>query len=393
MNLTSAARISAAGAPGRQRQPLQRRGSGLVLIGVASILTGMVFAPGRVSPNVLLASFMLLGMGLAALAFIALNYVAGASWNVAFRRVAEAVVACIPAGAAGVAMVLLLQPSLYPWTHGAEFSGFKGMWLSLPFFLLRAAVFFAAWLVFAWAIVRASRKQDANGAVRHTLQNTKLSAAFLVVFGITFWLASTDWIMSLEPHWYSTVFGIYNFSGMFLAGLAAMIALLAWLRQSSPLRDFVRDEHFHDLGKLMFAFSSFWMYIWFCQFMLIWYANFPEETAYFTRRLDGFWRPVFFLNVVLNWGIPFLTLMPRRVKRTAATLVKVAGVVLVGRWVDLYLMIMPANDVAATFGVWELGIVAGALGVFLLVVNRALGLAPLVPVNDPRLVESLEYRN
>ena len=176
---------------------------------------------------------------------------------------------------------------------------------------------------------------------RHTRENARLSAVFLVVFGFTFWLAGYDWIMSLEPHWYSTIFAVYQFAGLVLSGLAMITILAIWLEKQGPLKGALTHEHLHDLGKLLFAFSTFWMYIWFCQYMLIWYANIPEETVHYVHRLHGFWEPVFLLNFLLNWAVPFLVLLHVPAKRSRSMMLKVCWVILVGRWVDLYLMIMP----------------------------------------------------
>ncbi len=151
-----------------------------------------------------------------------------------------------------------------------------------------------------------------------------------MVFGVTFTLASVDWVMSLEPLWYSTIFGIYNFAGLFLSGLAAIILVALWLERQGPLRNVLNEDHLHDLGKLLFAFSMFWMYIWFSQYMLIWYTNIPEETTYFVRRVHGHWLVLFLVNVVLNWLVPFAVLLRRDTKRHRTTLGRVAVVVLVG---------------------------------------------------------------
>jgi len=270
--------------------------------------------------------------------------------------------------------------------------GFKLMWLSLPFFRIRAVVYLLGWLWFAWAMLRTSRQQDSDGDLNHTRQNTRLAALFLVFFGVTFWLASFDWIMSLEPEWYSTIFGFYNFAGAFLSGLATLALLLVWLQRHSPLKSVIREQHLHDVGKLLFAFSTFWAYLWFSQYMLIWYANLPEETVYYIRRLHGFWQPLFVLNLVLNWVVPFFALLPRMNKQRVGILVRVSIVLLAGRWLDLYLMIMPPfSGGKPHIGIWEVGLMAGLVGVFGLAFLAALRRAPLVPARDPYLAESLHY--
>jgi hypothetical protein len=222
--------------------------------------------------GVLLVSYYFVGLGLAGLCFLAIHYTTGAKWSVAVRPAAEALASTLPIALALLGVVLVARPQLYEWTR-AGFGGaasdlaFKRFWLSRAFFLERAAGYAVIWTVFALALRRPSR------------WSLRLSAAFLIVFAVTFTLASVDWIMSLEPMWYSTMFGVYNFAGMFLSGLAAIVLLGLWMERTGPLRGVLTDDHLHDLGKLLFAFSIFWMYIWFSQYMLIWYTNIPEEAA------------------------------------------------------------------------------------------------------------------
>jgi hypothetical protein len=200
--------------------------------------------------------------------------------------------------------------------------------------------------------------------------------------------------MSLEPNWASTIFGIYNFAGMFSGGLAVLILFVLWLRRSGPLRDFVNEEHLHDLGKLLFAFSTFWMYIWFSQYMLIWYADISEETAYYMVRLHNAWAPLFLLNMILNWALPFAALLPRATKRSARALGRVAAVVLAGRLLDVYLLIAPPLvGSRPAVGLGTAGALAGAAGLLVLAFYRGIRAAAPVPLNDPYLEESLRYHN
>jgi hypothetical protein len=377
-------------------QETVRRVQGLAAVGGLTLVAGLFLAPQRVWLNLLLVSFYLLGLALAGAVWVALQYVSGAHWSTALRRVPEAMAGLLPFAALGILAILMFQPSLYPWTSGLHTEGgaigFKRVWLSLPFFRIRAALYLLGWLGLIRAMLRTSRLQDTDGEFRHTRRNTRLAAAFLVFFGITFCLASFDWVMSLEPEWYSTIFGFYNFAGLFVSGLAALALLLVWLQRHSPMKSVITPQHLHDVGKLLFAFSTFWAYLWFCQYMLIWYANLPDETVYYIRRLHGFWQPLFVLNLVLNWVVPFFALLPRLNKQRIGVLVRVSLVLLAGRWLDLYLMITPAFfGVRPQIGVWEIGMTAGLVGVFALGVFSALRKAPLVPVRDPYLAESLHH--
>ena len=357
----------------------------LVGLGALTLAAGMWLDPARAWANLLLVSYYLLGLALAAMVFIALQYVTGAGWSAALRRVPEAITSLLPYGAAGVGLVLLLRSSLYPWVHRLhDPTGFRRAWLDYPFFLGRSAAYVALWLLFTWAVVRTSRRQDHDADPAHTRRNVTLSAAFLVVFAVTFWLASFDWIMSLEPRWSSTIFGIYNFAGLFSSGLAAIIVLVICLQRMGPLDGVLSSAHLHDLGKLLFAFTTFWMYIWFSQYMLIWYANIPEEAVYYVRRIQGAWMPLFILNMVLNWAIPFLALLPAGTKKNPGILLKVAVIVLLGRWLDLYLMILPPiSGARPEIAAWEIGAAMAMAGVFGLVFFHAMRRAQVVPVNDP----------
>lgn len=361
---------------------------GLAILGGITFAAGLFLEPQRTWINILLVSYYLVGLGLGGLLLVALLYVTGARWSLPVRRVPEAMTAVLPWAAIGIAAVLLGRPSLYPWAvssspHISE-SSLHHFWLNRPFFLIRSLTYVALWLAFAVAIVRNSRRQDMDGDPTPTRKNIRLSAAFLVVFGITCWLASYDWIMSLEPQWASDVFGVYNFAGLFVSGLAAVILLVLWLRRHSPLRAVVNDDHLHDLGTLLFSFSSFWMYIWLCQYLLIWYVNNPEETAYYRQRSQGIWPALFIFDLALNWGIPFVVLLFRSAKRNSLVLGAMAMVVLAGRWVDLYLMILPSqHGTEPAFGAIEAGLLLGVFGLFALVVFRSLSKASLIPLHEP----------
>lgn len=361
------------------------------IAGGITFAAGLFFAPERIWPAFLMAAYFTLELALAGIFFVAVQYVSGARWSVGIRRIPEAMAMLLPLGAIELLVILQFHPQLYPWVRGGEhLQGFKHSWLNLTFFRARAFIYLVSWLAFAFAIVRTSRRQDRDGDPSHTRRNVRLSACFLVVLAVTLVFASFDWMMSLEPRWYSTIFAFYDFASLFLGGLAVMILLALAVERLSPAQFLLTEEARHDLGKLLFAFSTFWGYIWFCQFMLIWYANISEEASYYVERLRGAWGVLFLLNLLLNWAIPFFALLPRRAKQSKGTLSKIALIVLAGRCLDLYLMIMPpfAGSVPLA-GVWEIGVLIGAAALFALLFLRILGGAPLVPRRDPYLAESL----
>jgi hypothetical protein len=360
----------------------------LAVMGGVALATGLTVAPQRTWANLLLVSYYLADLGLGGLVLVALLYVTGARWSLPLRRIPEAMTAVLPLAALGLMAVFLGHLSLYPWAGARSAEAYESplhhLWLSRPFFILRALAYLLLWSVFAVVIVRNSRQQDRDSDPARARRNIRLSAAFLVVFGITCWLASNDWIMSLEPQWASTIFAVYNFAGLFVSALAAVILLALPLRARSALKGFVTEDHLHDLGTLLFSFSSFWMYTWFCQYLLIWYVNNPEETAYLRQRWQGNWPAFLFLDLVLNWGIPFLVLLFRSAKRSPFILGTMAFSVLIGRWVDLSLMIMPSQSQAVPIPGWiEAGLYLGAVGIFVLVFFLTLSKASLVPVHDP----------
>jgi hypothetical protein len=285
----------------------------------------------------------LLGIGLGSALLLALWEVTGARWAIRMRRVPEALTALLLLGAVVLGAVFLCYPSLYPWfdkQHNEALSPFQLTWFTRSFFLLRSLIYALLWIISAFLLVRSSRRRY---RVDSTLprRSPGISALFLVIFAVTCWLSSTDWLMSLEPHWSSTIFGVYNFAGIFVSGLAAVTALTIILYWVGPLRSVLTRNNLHDLGTLLFGFSSFWMYIWFSQYLLIWYVNNPEETSYFKHRLQGEWQRWIWLDIGLNWAVPFVVLLFRGAKRNSVILFAVACTVLVGRWVDLYVMVMP----------------------------------------------------
>ncbi len=398
--VTAAAQASAPAAPAPTAGLLStglRRGL-LVSAGIGAVLTALGFAidAPRAAAGLLVAAQYLLGIGLGGLMFVGFGYVLQAGWHVAIRRVPEAFAGILPIASVGVLLTLACMGLLYHWTHASYVEGDpimegKAGWLNTGGFVLRSLVYLAAWLAFAFWMRRHSLQQDLDDDLAHTHRNTTLSAILMVVFGITFTLASIDWLMSMEPHWYSTVFAIYNFSGLFTSALAAMLIVLVALRRMGRLPQ-LRDDHLHDLGKLTISFATFWGYIWFCQYMLIWYSHIPEETAWYAHRQTGAWSVLHLANPIVNWLIPFLVLLPRPAKRHATTLVRVAVLLLFGRWLDLYYMVHPVVlPDGPAFGLYELAPMALAVGVGILAIFRVLGRHPLVPKNDPYLVESLHH--
>jgi hypothetical protein len=251
-------------------------------------------------------------------------------------------------------------------------------------------VVLGVWVWLAWLVRRASLQEDRDGSVVHYRRMKRYSAVSAVVFAITFSIASVDWLMSLDPRWVSTLFAVYLFGGLLVHGIAAVTLVAAALRLSGRAA-FITEEHLHDLGRLLFGFSTFWAYLWVSQYLLIWYGNIPEEVTHYATRTTGAWQPLFWLNLVVNWVVPFVILMPRATKRDARVLIAIALTVLAGRWLDLYLVILPETTAQPHFGLVELSTALGAAALLAGLTIRALDAAPLVPANDPFLRASLEH--
>ncbi|MBI4881303.1 MAG: quinol:cytochrome C oxidoreductase [Planctomycetes bacterium] len=339
---------------------------------------------------------------LGSLFFVALQHVTRAVWSVVIRRVAEALAA--PAGLLGVlfAPVLLLllftdHCAPFPWSNADlvrddhVLQG-KAPYLNVPFFVVRALFFFACWGGFAAFFVRQSLKQDAGGGAARTARMRRVAAPFLILFALTVTFASFDWLMSQDPHWYSTMYGVYVFAGMALAALAAITLAVLWLRARGLLgQGIVSDDHLYSLGGLLFAFTCFWAYIAFSQFMLVWYGNLPEETVYFARR-GGAWLAVALLLVALRFALPFFLLLSRDAKRSPRRLVVTALIVLAGELLDLYWLIMPQlHEDGPRLGWQELGPPLFLAGALLLHVARFLGKHRPMAVGDPFLSKSCAF--
>lgn len=342
------------------------------------------------------------GLSLISVFFLAFNYVAWAGWGVTIKRIPEAIGSFLPVMAVlTIVTFLLFHHDLFHWTHESAqktdplIAG-KMPYLNLPFYITRMVLYFVLWIVFWFFLRTYSVKEDLTGDIKWYDKSVVLSAGFLVVFGITSSTSAWDWVMSIDPHFFSTMFGWYVFSSWFVSGLAVITLVVIFLREAGFLK-LVNDNHIHDLGKFLFAFSVFWTYIWFAQFLLIYYANIPEESVYFYERLkNDTYTPVFFSNLIINFFLPFLILMTREAKRQTIIIKIVAILILIGHWLDFYMMITPpvlgdlgGLDYKILF--MELGLTLIYAGAFVFVILRTLSKASLIPKNHPMLQESVHH--
>jgi hypothetical protein len=298
---------------------------------------------------------------------------------------------------------LVGRHDIFHWTHDGimdkgspnydHIIAGKSGFLNLPFYVIRMAVYLLIWWFFSERLRKISLEEDLNGGTRYFHKSITVAALFLVLFAVTSSMAAWDWVMSVDTHWYSTMFGWYVFASWWVSGIAGITLTAIFLKQNGYLK-FLNSNHFHDLGKLMFGFSIFWTYVWFAQFMLIWYANLPEEAVYFNQRLGGYngqYTWLFFFNLIINFVFPFLALMTRDAKRQMIMMKIVCIAILLGHWSDFYLMLMPATLQGNSGFLIEIGIFAIFAGSFMLLMTRRLASASLIPVHHPCLDESVHH--
>lgn len=350
----------------------------------------------------LVGAFFALGLGVFGTLWIAMTTLTKGSWAVTMRRIPEAMTSWLLPGAILALVVGLGAHSLYSWTHEATVASdhllqHKQGFLNTGVFYGLSAVSFVVWGLFSAGIVGSSLRQDATGKASHSRTIVTLSAAFVVLFALTFSGISFLYLMSLEPHWFSTMFAVLTFTDVVQTGLAFVCLVAAGLVARNAFNGMVNANHLHAAAKMLFATTGFWAYIYFCQFLLIWYANIPEETTYFLRRMENGWLAWILVLPLLKFVVPFLFLVPRAAKRTPWKLMAVSAWVLVAQFVELFVMVAPAlghGDEAAHAHapIVEALVTLGFLGAFFLVFAFTLKHRAPVPLKDPALRESLHYR-
>ena len=350
------------------------------------------------------ASFFFFMIALGTLAFYAIQYAAQAGWSPVLFRVMEGITAYLPVASVILFVLLLLSAfhinHIFHWMdpelvnpesdHYDKLIAGKSGFLNVPFFLGRAAVFLLGWNLYRYFSRKNSIADDTAEDNRFFKKNFKLSAGFLVFFIVTESMMSWDWIMSFDPHWFSTLFGWYVFAGMMVSAIT-VIAMVTIFLKSQGYLEHVNDSHIHDLAKYMFGFSIFWTYLWFSQFMLIWYANIPEEVTYFVTRIEDYTLP-FWGMVGLNFIFPVLLLMNSDYKRMNWFVIITGIVILFGHYIDVFNMVMPATVGTSWYiGLPEIGSILFFFGLFVWVVFSALTKAPLLPKRNPFIKESKHF--
>ncbi len=396
-----------------------------IAIGVITIIAGFLTGhEQRTFSNLLLMGYYFTCVCTAGVMFCAIQYAAQAGWSAAILRIPQAFGKVLPVAALILIVIVIaglnithtvvdgganhVEPYLYArWaTHDLHLKGSgiydavivgKEGFLNKPFFLIRMVGMLGCYSLFGWLLYKYSSNEDEVGGMRFYNKSFLVSCVFLVIFGFTVPLFAFDTVMSLEARWFSTMFGWYNLAGLWVSGLSVMTLVIIYLRKAGYL-SWVTENHLHNMGLFMFAFSVFWTYLWFAQFLLTYYANIPEESAYFYRRWEPDFMVWFWLNIVINFGSPLLILMSRDSKRYVGTLKTMCIILICGHWLDYFQMIAPNTIAPHEHWYWKViswiepGVFIGFAGLFTFLVLNALSkFKSLIPKKHPFLEESLHH--
>ncbi len=370
-----------------------------LVIGIAAFAVGLKVDAHRAWASYLLNHFYFFSLAIGGIFFAVIQWITGAMWSAPVRRVGESFTAYLPVAFVTFLILFFGMHSLYHWTHEDAVAKdmilqHKAGYLNIPFFFIRNIVFFAAIIWLTRKLIGNSLLQDKTKDFALTARNKSWSPAFLILFAIGFTMNAFDSLMSLDPHWFSTMYGVYCFAGMFYSFLALITIVTIKLKRNGALAGIVNEYHLHDLGKFMFAFTIFWAYIAFSQFMLIWYANLPEETPFMILRMETNWFWISLFLLVGKFLTPFFFLLPRDAKRNEKRLLAVGSFMLIAQWIDLLWLIQPQfSKTGPQIGWMEIGTTLGFIGLFSLVVARFLGKNTIVAIGDPRLSESVHHHH
>jgi hypothetical protein len=373
-----------------------RIGWGLLLLGIVILAAAYGLDARRAAFDNVILYLVVASLAVGSVFFIALEYIGGAVWSVPMRRVSEFFASLSPLLPLVALPLFFHLHDLFHWTHpevmrADEILHGKSPYLNVSFFIVRFVIVAAVWTLFFVLFTRNSRKQDITRDQKLTTWNIRLAALFLPLFAITVTVTAIDWAMSLEPHWFSTIIGVYYFSGTVLAAVAALTLAVVFLSENGTLKG-ITPDHLYSLGALLFAFVNFWAYIAFSQFLLIWYANLPEETYWFMARWKNGWEVVSVLLILFRFAVPYFALLSQESKMDPKRLKIMALWILVAHVIDMYWLVMPTYDSGVTVGWMELSIPLVASGLAIVVLAYNMKRISLVPIGDPKLERALKFR-
>ena len=378
---------------------ISKIGGILLVIGLVLGIIAFFANSYRASYAYLVSFIFFLSIVVGSLFLVALEYAANADWSTPFRRVSEFLAAGLPLLLLFAIPLMFYTSNLFQWSHADLVNSdkilqAKSAYLNTPFFMVRVFAIIIIWVFFYFMIIKNSRKQDNTGNQLLTKRNITLSVIFIPIFAITITLVAVDWIMSLESKWFSTIFGVYLFAGVAWSSLAALTLTSIKLKEKGFLHPAVKEDHYYSLGTLMFAFTAFWGYIAFSQYMLIWYGNLPEETFWFMQRWEGGWKVVSVLLIVTHFIVPFFYLISYEAKTNPKKLKFISIWILCVHFLDLYWLIMPSmarNDHAYSFSWIDFVFPLIFIGVLMIVFKKVSEKNNLVPLQDPKLERGLNF--
>lgn len=383
-----------------EHNALNLEGLPIKLAAIGGLLVAVCIAGGMADKSTFYQSYLVaflfwLGIALGSLALLMIQHLTGGNWALVIRRILEASTRTLPLMAVAALPLIFGMKTLYVWSQPGQTDpsivGKRG-YLNPGFFTARMALFFVIWLSLAYLMNKWSRQEDVAGHESIWIRFEGMSGIGLVIYGFTVTFASVDWVMSLEPRWYSTIYGMLFMVGQALAAMAFSITILIWLHDSEPLSKVVKDSHFGDLGSFLLAFVMLWAYLEFSQFLIIWGGNLSEEIPWYIRRMQGTWGHVGLLLVVLNFALPFFLLLFRHVKRRVRSLFIVTIIVLLMRLVDMYWMVLPAFGGGNAHLTWMNIVLPFGLGaIWFAYFIWQLQKMPILPVHDPRLEGLAEH--
>lgn len=368
----------------------------LVLIGVGTLIYGFATNPVKTWANYLMNNYYFLSLGIGITFFGALQYVANTGWSAGFTRIYQAIGNIIPVIAILMIPILFFgMDSLYHWAHtgAAEHDALiahKEPFLNWNFFTLRYVIYFAIWIFMTQMIRKLTLKEDKQGGMKYFKKLQLYSRAYIFLLAVTFSLATFDWIMSIDVHWFSTIFAFRNFAMAFYHSLAVLTLILIILSKLGYIPWFSR-AHLADLTRFIFVLCIIWTYMWLSQYLLIWYANIPEETVYYLPRTKGEFVVLFWTEFVLNWAVPFLLFLSSKISTTKPVTIAVLFILIIGQWVDLYQQVIVGTYGKLEIGMIEIGTFLGFTGLFIFVVAYSLSKVPLLQKNHPYLEEAMKY--
>jgi hypothetical protein len=378
---------------------ISKIGMTLLILGVILGVVAFFVDHTRAVYNYLIAFTFMISIGVGALFLIALEYIVGADWSVPIRRVVEFFAAIIPLLALLVIPLLLNVGELFHWSHPEAVAedkilNAKAPYLNVSFFIIRVFVLIGLWSLFYFFFVRNSKKQDTTKDQKLTTINIRLSAIFIPIFAFTLTISAVDWLMSIEPHWFSTIIGVYFFAGTVIAALAAVTLTTVLLKEHGYLHPAMTNDHLYSLGALLFAFVNFWGYIAFSQYMLIWYADLPEETFWFMQKWEGSWAIFSIGLIIIKFLVPYIVLVSQPSKMDPKKLKFISVWLLFAHLYDLFWFVMPEMEELSggySFSWIDLVFPIAAVGLIILVFNLKAKKENLIPIGDPKLQRGLDF--